>query len=115
MICANRPLYGSKGERCRCLDPFATGQCGGGCSLRGSGGGEFLRHHAPALHISRSTATADPGQAHRDHTLSVKSEVPHIVPEFPGGVHFVLHRKVALNEQRGPQFGSEAVTVLING
>jgi hypothetical protein len=65
MICANRPLYGGKGERCSCLDPFATGQCGGGCSLRGSGGHDFLRHHAPALHIIRSTAPADPGQAHR--------------------------------------------------
>jgi hypothetical protein len=122
-ICANRPLYRGKGERCRSLDPLAASQCSSGCSLRGSGGREFLRHHASALHIGRSAATAYPGQAHRDHTLSVDSKVPHIVPEFPGCVHFRFTRGLrkekgflqALDERRGPQFGSRAVTALING
>jgi hypothetical protein len=87
MICANRPLYGSKGERCRCLDPFATGQCGGGCSLRGSGGRDFLRHHAPALRISRSTAGRYAGQAHCDDALRVKSELPRIGPKLQRCTH----------------------------
>jgi hypothetical protein len=87
MICANRPLYRSKGDRRRGLNPFASGQGRGGCSLRSGSGGDFLRHHAPALRISRSTAGRYAGQAHCDDALRVKSELPRIGPKLQRGTH----------------------------
>jgi hypothetical protein len=83
MICSNRSLYRRQGDCCCRLNPFTAGQGSGGGSLRSSSGGEFLRHHAPALRISSSAASVYPRQAHGDHPLGVKSELPRISPKFP--------------------------------
>jgi hypothetical protein len=85
MICANRALYRSEGDRRRGFNPIASGQGRGGCSL--ISGSDFLRHHAPALRISRSTAGGNSGQAHCYDTLSVKAELPRIGPKLQGGMH----------------------------
>ncbi len=87
MICANRPLHRSKGDGRRGFDPFAGCQGRGGCGLRGGGGSEFLRYHAPALGISRRAASGYPAQTQGNHTLSVKAELPRLDPNSKGGLH----------------------------
>jgi hypothetical protein len=128
MICANRALYWSEGHRRRGLNTFASGQGRGGCGLSSGSGGDFLRHHAPALRISRSTAGGNYGQAHRDDTLSVKSHLPRIGPKLQGGMHFaspagcerreeraqqVMFRPRVLKEQQQRLIGSEAGIVRV--
>jgi hypothetical protein len=86
-ICANRPLHRSKRDRCGGLNPLAASQIRGGRGLRSDSCRDFLGYHAPALRVGRGTASRNSGQAHRDYTLSVKSELPRIDPQFPRGVH----------------------------
>jgi hypothetical protein len=114
MICAHRSLYRNQGGGCCRFNPLAASQGGGGGGLCSAGSGDFFRHHAPAFHVSRRTASTYAGQAHCDHTLRVKTKAPHVVPKFPGGVH-LASPKVAqvLNEPRHPLFGSEAGRALI--
>jgi hypothetical protein len=84
MIGPDRSLYWSKGGHRGRPEAFATDQRSGACRLRSSSGSNFLRHHASALRIGRST---DARQAHRDYLLSIKSDLPSIGPKFPRSMH----------------------------
>jgi hypothetical protein len=115
MICANRSHYRRHGEGGSDVHPFASGKCSGTRSLRGSSGGEFLRHHAPAFRIGLGTAMGYSGHAQCDDALGLQSYGPRIRPQLPIGVH-LLHRRLrrgrgrtmfpALNEWRAARFGS---------
>ena len=88
MICPDCSLYRRKGGRRGHLSAFATDQGSGGCSLRSENGRYFLRHHASALRIGRSTASGYADQAHCDYLLSIKPDLPRIGPKLPRSMHF---------------------------
>jgi hypothetical protein len=87
-ICPDRSLYWRKGGRCGRPRPFATDQGSGSCNLRSDSGRNFLRHHASALRIGRSTASGYADQAHCDYLLSFKPDLPRIGPKLPRSMHF---------------------------
>jgi hypothetical protein len=88
MICPDCSLYRRKGGRRGHLSTFATDQGSGRSSLRSDTGRNFLRHHASALRVGRSTASAYTNQAHCDYLLSIKPDLPRIGPKLPSSIHF---------------------------
>jgi hypothetical protein len=88
MICPDRSFYRREGGRRGLPRAFATDQGSGGRSLRGDSGRDFLRHHASALRIGRSTASGYTDQAHCDYLLSIKPDLPRIGPKLPRSIHF---------------------------
>jgi hypothetical protein len=85
MICPDRSLYRrERGPRGR-PRAFAADQGSCGSSLRNDSGRDFLRHHASALRIGRSTASGYADQAHCDYLLSLKPDLPRILPR---SMHF---------------------------
>jgi hypothetical protein len=93
MICTNCPLHGSKRGGGRSLNAFAADQNSSGCSLCSGRSSDFLRHHAPALHIGSSTASEYAGQTQRDDALGIKPDLRSIGPKFPRSVHLSHQRK----------------------
>jgi hypothetical protein len=87
MIFPDRSFYRRKGGRRGHLSAFATDQ-GSGRSLRSENGRDFLRHHASALRVGRSTASGYTNQAHCDYLLSIKPDLPRIGPKLPRSMHF---------------------------
>jgi hypothetical protein len=88
MICPDCSLTGARAAVDGHLSAFATDQGSGGCSLRSENGRDFLRHHASALRVGRSTASGYTNQAHCDYLLSIKPDLPRIGPKLPRSMHF---------------------------
>ena len=88
MICPDCSLYRRKGGRRGHPCAFGTDQGSGRSRLRSENGRDFLRHHASALRVGRSTASGYTNQPHCDYLLSIKPDLPRIGPKLPRSMHF---------------------------